>query len=432
MFQLISYSLILLGLVWWRWVDRRLRTLDGAMVWRALWAMYALAMVVIPLTATRMVRFFPEGLPAAGMIWHVLVLPVTTVPAGAILLFARRRQPSPNPSPGTPGEGNRSAGEGLPSESRISIRHPGPNRPEPSPQSSPGVPGEEVRVHGLSRRNFLTAAAGAVPVLATVGLTSAAQTQLGTFRVRPIELALPNWPAELDGFTIAMVADIHNGLYTTPAMLADIVERTNTIHNGGPADLVVLGGDLINTTIADLPEALDVAKSLRGRLGTVAILGNHDVIDSEHLYVRGVERAGIPLLIDRNMTIEPKPGVRVELLGVGWNSKDQGLYESVQRVVARRNSSAYPICLSHHPHAWDEAVRQALPLVLSGHTHGGQIMFTKNFGGGPLKFRYWTGVHQRDGSTLAISNGVGNWFPLRINAPAELIKFTLRRAVPPA
>jgi predicted MPP superfamily phosphohydrolase len=211
-------------------------------------------------------------------------------------------------------------------------------------------------------------------------------------------------------------------------MLDDIVQRTNTIHNGGPADLVVLGGDLINTTLRDLPAGLDMATALRGRLGTVAIIGNHDVMDNVAQFAWAVERAGIPLLVDQCMTIEPTPGVRFQLLGVNWQFTDERLNQSVAYVAARRDPALFPICLAHHPHAWDEAVRQGLPLVLSGHTHGGQIMLTDSIGGGPLKFRYWTGTHRRDGSTLVISNGVGNWFPLRVNAPPELLKITLRAA----
>jgi predicted MPP superfamily phosphohydrolase len=66
-------------------------------------------------------------------------------------------------------------------------------------------------------------------------------------------------------------------------------------------------------------------------------------------------------------------------------------------------------------------------LVLAGHTHGGQIMLTKNIGAGPMRFRYWTGRYYdpESESNLIVSNGVGDWFPLRINAPAEIVHLTL-------
>jgi predicted MPP superfamily phosphohydrolase len=70
------------------------------------------------------------------------------------------------------------------------------------------------------------------------------------------------------------------------------------------------------------------------------------------------------------------------------------------------------------------------PLTLAGHTHGGQLMLTKNFGFGSPGDVSATGrgFTRRAESKLVVSNGVGNWFPLRINAPAEIIHLTLRRA----
>jgi predicted MPP superfamily phosphohydrolase len=101
---------------------------------------------------------------------------------------------------------------------------------------------------------------------------------------------------------------------------------------------------------------------------------------------------------------------------------------SIQHMMAQRQTDAFPILLAHHPHAFDPATAAGLPLVLSGHTHGGQLMLTHNIGVGPLRFRYWSGVYEKPGSRLFVNNGVGNWFPLRINAPAEIVKLTLRRA----
>jgi hypothetical protein len=68
-----------------------------------------------------------------------------------------------------------------------------------------------------------------------------------------------------------------------------------------------------------------------------------------------------------------------------------------------------------------------MPLTISGHTHGGQLMWNERTGFGPALFRYWSGLYTRGESKLIVSNGVGNWFPLRINAPAELVHLTLVR-----
>ena len=100
----------------------------------------------------------------------------------------------------------------------------------------------------------------------------------------------------------------------------------------------------------------------------------------------------------------------------------------MRELMRQRQPDAFPILLTHHPHAFDAAVKAALPLTLAGHTHGGQWMFDRQHGLGPALFRYWSGLYTRGHSQMIISNGVGNWLPLRINAPAEIVHLTLRCA----
>ena len=99
--------------------------------------------------------------------------------------------------------------------------------------------------------------------------------------------------------------------------------------------------------------------------------------------------------------------------------------KQMDQMRRERDESAFPIVLAHHPHAFDHA--QDFPLMLAGHTHGGQIMLSEKVGFGSWLFRYWSGVYQKEGRTLVVSNGVGNWFPLRVNAPAEILHLTFRR-----
>jgi hypothetical protein len=89
---------------------------------------------------------------------------------------------------------------------------------------------------------------------------------------------------------------------------------------------------------------------------------------------------------------------------------------------------AFPILLAHHPHAFDAAAAAKIPLTISGHTHGGQIMLNERLGAGPVRFRYVSGLYQKGDSSLLVCNGIGNWFPLRINAPAELLHIQLQSA----
>jgi len=99
----------------------------------------------------------------------------------------------------------------------------------------------------------------------------------------------------------------------------------------------------------------------------------------------------------------------------------------VRRLMSQREPETFPILLAHHPHAFDAAAEASLPVTLSGHTHGGQLMLNEQRGFGPALFRYWSGLYSKGASKLIVSNGVGNWFPLRVRAPAELVHLTLVR-----
>ena len=76
-------------------------------------------------------------------------------------------------------------------------------------------------------------------------------------------------------------------------------------------------------------------------------------------------------------------------------------------------------------HGTEFAVLPHIPLTLSGHTHGGQLMLTRQFGAGSIAFKYWSGLYRKADSSLVVSNGTGNWFPLRINAPSEIGQIVL-------
>lgn len=105
---------------------------------------------------------------------------------------------------------------------------------------------------------------------------------------------------------------------------------------------------------------------------------------------------------------------------------DLAIAKSMEELLPQRRPEAFPILLAHHPHAFDYA--ENIPLTLAGHTHGGQLMLTEQIGFGPAMFRYWSGLYQRGNRSLVVSNGVGNWFPLRVQAPAEVVHITLRPA----
>src|SRR5437762_7079465 len=295
-------------------------------------------------------------------------------------------------------------------------------RNNPSPTTRP------VEAPAWNRREFLRFAGAMLPPVFIFSLTGIAMTQLNNIRVRRFVLPIATLPNELDGITIAQVSDMHVGRFTNGEVLQTMVRMVNEMR----ADLLLLTGDLINDALADLDTGLELARALEARFGLAIIEGNHDLIEDPAEFERRVRASGIPFLLDES-TIISIHGVPVQLFGLSWTrihgqGRDAAITFAVNKLLQQREQDAFPILMAHHPHAFDAAADAGLPLTLSGHTHGGQLMLNEQLGFGPALFRYWSGLYTRGRSKLIVSNGVGNWFPLRVNAPAEIVHITLRRA----
>jgi uncharacterized protein len=278
-----------------------------------------------------------------------------------------------------------------------------------------------------SRRDFLRFGAAILPPAFTLSLTGIAMHQLNQVRVRRFVLPIKDLPVPLDGITIAQVSDMHVGRFTK----GEVLEKTVRVVNEMGADLVLLTGDLINDALADLDTGLELTRRMEARFGLAIIEGNHDLIENPREFETRVRASGIPFLLDESMIVDVR-GFPVQLLGLRWTrvygeGRDAAIGEEVGKLLEQRVGEAFPILLAHHPHAFDAAAAAGTPLTLSGHTHGGQLMLNEQLGFGPALFRYWSGLYVRGASKLIVSNGIGNWFPLRVNAPAEIVHLTLRR-----
>jgi uncharacterized protein len=280
---------------------------------------------------------------------------------------------------------------------------------------------------GLNRRQFLEIALAAAPPLFNLSLATIAMRQLEQFRVRRFVLPIAGLPSDLHGLTITQISDMHVGRFTSGRVLRDVVRTVNELR----ADLVLLTGDLINDALIDLDHGLDLVRSMQGRYGVYLIEGNHDLIENASEFERRVKNSGIPFLLDESIVITIR-GAPLQLLGLSWTrareNRDAAIATAVSHLLNQRQPGSFPILLAHHPHAFDAAAAASVPLTLSGHTHGGQLMLNDHYGFGPALFRYWSGLYGKGASKLVVSNGVGNWFPLRVRAPAELLHLTLVRS----
>ena len=284
----------------------------------------------------------------------------------------------------------------------------------------------------ITRREFARLLGTAAPAVVTLGAAGVALWQIERFRIRRVAIHLPSLPPALDGLTIAHVTDLHVGQFTRGEVLDRIIRATNDLR----ADLVLYTGDLINFALSDLDAALAVVRKMRATYGFYMCEGNHDLFEDADEFRRRTRAAGLNLLVNESTVLSIR-GTPVQMLGLRWGARDshphdpasrgdRAIAASMQELLPQRVPDAFPILLAHHPHAFDFA--QEIPLTLAGHTHGGQLMATPHVGFGPMLYRYWSGLYREQNRALFVSNGTGNWFPLRTRAPAEIVHITLLRS----
>jgi predicted MPP superfamily phosphohydrolase len=414
---IILAFLLAADFLWWWRADRQARRWHPALVWRLLLGLFMGGQIALVLwtlggrvPGAAALGRPPQLLSAAGYLWHLLLLPAgwALVAATGLVSGAWRW-------------GQRLAGW-IALYRRAASTEAGPALVPPATPVPAVCPGDTA-----TRRQFLGMLTTATPVLLSGAGVAYSRTQLRAFRIRPLDVTLPGLPPELDGLRIALVSDLHVGTFTNGETVRRAVEETSRLD----ADLVLLPGDLINNALADLSDALDAVGNLQSRHGAYLCVGNHDLIEDGVEFVRRV-KARVPLLVNESRVV-PIRGYPVQLIGLPWNRDEDRIASSVRQLARQIAPGAFPILLAHHPHAFDAAAEAGIPLTVSGHTHGGQLMLGEAVGFGPLMYRYWSGLYRKPGpggASLVVSNGVGNWFPLRVGAPAEIIHLTLRSRAP--
>jgi predicted MPP superfamily phosphohydrolase len=232
-------------------------------------------------------------------------------------------------------------------------------------------------------------------------------------------LPMGGLPPAFDGLRIALLTDIHHSALVP----AEDVSRAVALANAQRPDLVILGGDYV--TVSDrafMEPVAELLAPLRAPLGVFAILGNHD--DDRHMPA-ALERHHISVLEDQRTTVSRR-GERLDLAGIGFWTRERA---RIARVV--RDAGGPVLLLAHDPRRLTEAAVLGIPAVLSGHTHGGQIVLPGLGAIAARKFPVRAGNGERGATSIFVSRGIGTvYVPVRINCPPEVALVTLRRRDP--
>jgi predicted MPP superfamily phosphohydrolase len=233
------------------------------------------------------------------------------------------------------------------------------------------------------------------------------------------EITLSGLPADLDGIVLVAVSDLHLGSQIGPDWLSARVEQ---IMDGKP-DIILLLGDIYEGHGRPDQQILAAMRNLSAPLGVWGVLGNHEFYGGPETIRALTEDSGLTVL--RNSWQEIRPGlVLVGLEGRRPDRRPDNGSELVERTLAGLPDGGV-VLMSHKPWQVERAADSGVDLMLSGHTHGGQIWpfgyLVKLF------FPQLAGRYQVEGMTLLVGRGTGTWGPrMRLWSRGEILRIRLR------
>ncbi len=231
------------------------------------------------------------------------------------------------------------------------------------------------------------------------------------------------------GLRIAQISDIHFAEYTEPFFVERAVREINRLR----PDIVMLTGDFVTMAPMEKSRAERYAPLVAAILGGIkcahryAVMGNHDWMVNGEAVVEALQAVGIPLLRNQNLPFE-RNGARLWIAGLmdalSWES------DLTKTLPAHAQKDKEPVLLmAHEPDVLPAVARlNAVDLMLSGHTHGGQVRlpFLPPLMLPPLGKRFVEGYFQMGRTQLYVNRGIGTvGLPFRFNCPAELTELTL-------
>ncbi len=218
---------------------------------------------------------------------------------------------------------------------------------------------------GLTRREFLKGAGAAVLVGAAGVSAYGGVVEAWDYEVTETVVPVKDLPERFEGFRIAQVSDVHHGRLVS----IDEVRRVVGLANAAQADMVALTGDYTTSLRRYVEPCAEALGELKAPEGVWAVLGNHDHNTDGTLTRQALRRRGIEVLTNANTTLRRGADV-LQLAGVddwGWGQADYA------RALGGVDVSRPSVLLAHEPRALDEPETRGVSLILSGHTHGGQV-----------------------------------------------------------
>jgi predicted MPP superfamily phosphohydrolase len=264
--------------------------------------------------------------------------------------------------------------------------------------------------------------AGAAVLISGYGVAQATRVP----DVRRVELEIQNLPAQMEGFRIVQLSDLHISRLFPRHWVEEVIARTNALS----PDLIVITGDLIDGTQEARRDDVKPLADLSALNGVIAIPGNHEYYFGSDQWMSTFRSLGMSMLLNQHVELSDARG-RLVIAGITDKVAPNygGVSPDLNAALKGRPSDVPVILLNHRPDTAHESANEGVDVQLSGHTHGGMIrgfdrvVAAANQG-------YVSGMYNVAGMQLYVSNGTGLWngFPIRLGVASEITEFVLRPA----
>lgn len=263
----------------------------------------------------------------------------------------------------------------------------------------------------ITRRRFLGFLSGALGAL----IFGYGFFEKDKFKIERINFKTKKWKGEK--IKIVFLSDLHRGPFTTHSFLKEISKKVSELN----PDILIFGGDYIYASKNYIKSALEPFKILKPKLGKWGVLGNHDNFLGRKEVIKTLEENEIFLLNNESIKLLFNEG-NFYLFGVDDFKTGKA---DLRKALKYLKDDSFAIGISHNPVFWKfEKIEKKVDLLLSGHTHGGQIDLPFL---GPVFLlpghgrEFYRGFYKINGIKLYVSRGIGTiHLPLRLFCPPEI------------
>jgi len=299
---------------------------------------------------------------------------------------------------------------------------------------------KQIQKFDYSRRKFISTSAMFITGYAFIGSTIGVINK-DDYEITNLEIKIKNLPESLKGTTIVLISDIHIGPFIDSKKLLEYTEVINRLDS----DFIFIAGDLTNSQKEEANELIEPLNRLKSRKGVYAILGNHDYFSDPDYITKVISQNTQVRLLKNEAEIIDINNEKIAILGMedtraGGSNYDGKIMEYFEKTLEKaENLAEYQnlkfeklpkLLLYHKPYFFKYMQNRGIDLIVSGHTHGGQVVLVKvsdfNLSLASAFSPYVSGLYSENGTHMYVSRGIGSvGLPVRLNCSPEITKFTL-------